>query len=68
MIGRTVLRASGKRRVKNRVDACRYVLEMWDDWRGVVVPDIDEMEEERREREKGSGLAAVTVGLLSEAV
>lgn len=31
MSGRTVLNASGKRRVKNKVEACRYVLEMWDE-------------------------------------
>lgn len=63
MIGNSVLRASGRRRVRNSVEACRYVLEMWDDCLGVVVPDIEDMEEESRERANGSGLAAVMVGL-----
>lgn len=64
IIGSSVLKASGRRRVKNNVEACRYVLEMWDVWRDAVVEDeSDEMDEESNERAKGSELATVAVGL-----
>jgi hypothetical protein len=53
MIGRSVLRASGSRRVKNKVEACRYVL---DTGEGRLDPEDDreEMDEARRPFPKDS--------------
>jgi hypothetical protein len=42
--GKMVVSASGKRRVRNKVDACRYVLEICDAWRAEVLDDSEDME------------------------
>ena len=62
--GRRVERASGRRRVRKRVDAWRYVLEIWEGWRDAVVePSEEEMDEERRLWEKVWEELIVAVGL-----
>lgn len=65
MRGVSVVRASGRRRVRKSVEAWRYVLEMCDVWRAAVVEEeSDEMDEERRLRAKGSAVEdVVMVGL-----
>lgn len=57
--GRTVERASGKRRVRNSVDACRYVLEIFDDCLLDVFVDVRDEIEDR----KLKGSDAVVDGL-----
>jgi hypothetical protein len=53
MRGSSVVRASGRRRVKKSVEACRYVLEMGEGCREDVDEDSDEMEDERGLRPSG---------------
>ena len=62
--GKTVDRASGRRRVKNSVEACRYVLDTWvDDGRADEIDDSEEMDAESR-CEDTDGIASedTTVG------
>lgn len=64
MIGRSVLRASGSRRVKNKVEAWRYVLETGE-MRLDPEDDREEMDEARRPLPKDSLL---DIAGLNEAV
>ena len=47
MTGRMVERDSGRRRVRKSVDACLYILEIWEEACRVEDELRDEMEEER---------------------
>ncbi len=64
MSGRRVDKASGSRRVRNSVDACRYVLEVFDEeCRAEVEEESDEMDDESRWFEKRSEAAWLRVAL-----
>lgn len=52
-MGRSVLRASGSRRVRNSVEACRYVLDTGE-WRLDPDDEREEIEEARRPFPKDS--------------
>lgn len=43
--GRSVVRASGRRRVKKRVEAWRYVLDICEGWRDAVDDERDDIDE-----------------------
>jgi len=57
--GRMVERASGSRRVRNRLEACRYVLETWEEECREEEEASDEMEDESA----WEGKFSVAVGL-----
>lgn len=64
MSGRRVVKASGSRRVRNRVEDWRYVFEIWEGCLEAVVDAArEEMEEERRLWEKVSDVEGEMVGL-----
>lgn len=50
MSGSSVVRASGRRRVRKRVDAWRYVFEIWEGWR----EEVDEAEADGSVAEMGA--------------
>ena len=60
--GSTVVSASGSRRVRNRVEAWRYVLEIGDGWR----EDVVDIAEENRWLPKGSEFPTAMVELPKE--
>jgi hypothetical protein len=60
MTGRMVERDSGSRRVRKRVDDCRYILEIWDEaCRKEVELEREEMEEVRRVSRVGLRVVAM---------
>lgn len=59
--GRTVDRASGNRRVRNRVEAWRYVLEMWED--AELRPDEAEDASDVMEAERPRACARVSAAV-----
>lgn len=63
--GRIVVRASGSRRVRNNVEACRYVLDMCEDCFAELGDESDDIEEARTCCGKRSDVGAVAAAELS---